>query len=1082
LQYGCIPAAPREGRFDAERRRGRWWRVKAGVLGPLVVVDDAGGELTLPVRLRTLLAALLLHANQAVTVGQLAEIVWDGEPTNEALRTLPTYIARLRRALGPKAGARIETQYPGYLCRVSQDELDALRFEALCGEASAALQAGEWAAASDAAAGALALWRGAPLLDVPSQVLLNEFVPRLERLRLQALEDHAEAQLQLGQHEQLVPQLRELTGTHPLRERFHAQLMLALARAGRQAEALEAYQQARRVLVEQLGVEPGSQLRDLNQRILAEDAGILAASGAGATTGAHKATAAAPSAVAVPRWLPAAAGHFTGRHAELDALTSQLERDGQGGGTVVISAIDGMAGIGKTALAVHAARRLADRFPDGQLFVDLHGYTKGYPPRTPGQALEVFLRALGVPAQQIPAALEESSALYRQRLADTRTLIVLDNATDETQVRPLLPGTPGCLVLVTSRKRLKGLDDAYSLSLELLPSQDAVALLRAVAGPDRVSADDPLLGEVAQLCGNLPLALRIAGALLRHRSAWSLGYLAGLLRDQHRRVRALSDGERDLGAVFDLSYTGLDEQHQLLFRRLALVPGPDADAYAAAALLDTDPTAADGLLQDLVDHNLLIEHAAGRYRLHDLIRAYTHALADEDPADDNRAALDRLLHYYAYTAQSASIPVSRYPRPEPDGPAPAHTPVLPDTDVARSWLRSERPGLEAAFAHARTHGLDEHAIALAAGLAEVLQADGPFTDAIEIHQAAAETAERLHRPAAHANALTELGRMRSMTGDYPSAVDAHARALEIYRTLGNRHGEANALTDLGHMRQVIGDYPAADEAHTQALEIYRTLGNRLGEATALNDLGRLRYVTGDYPGADEAHTRALQIYRTLENPLGEARVLNELGRVRSLMGDYLGADAAHTRALEIYRALDNPLGEANALTNAGRVRYQTEDYPGADEAFSRALEIFLALDHELGEAYARTNLGRVQHATGDFAGAVEALTRVLEIYRELGDRGNQAWALNYYAAAVAANGQRARGLALYQQALAMNRELNKPDDEAVSLEGIAEHYLAADDPVQGTENLQQALEIYERLGMKPDAARVRGRLALIATE
>src|SRR5581483_10381280 len=302
---------------------------------------------------------------------------------------------------------------------------------------------------------------------------------------------------------------------------------------------------------------------------------------------------AAPSAAARlprPRQLPAAAGHFTGRLAELEWLTGLAGLPAPAaGGTVVISAIDGMAGIGKTALAVHAAHRLSGRFPGGQLFIDLHGYTKDRPPREPGEALGAFLRVLGVPAGQVPGDLEECAALYRQHLAGTRTLIVLDNAVSEAQVRPLLPADPGCLVLVTSRRRLKGLDDARSLSLDLLPPAEAAALLRAVAGPGRAPAGDTVLAEIAGLCGRLPLALRIAGALLRHRPAWSPAHLAELLGDRHQRVHVLADGERDLGAVFDLSYRALGGRHRLLFRRLGLVPGPDADAYAAAALLECDP-------------------------------------------------------------------------------------------------------------------------------------------------------------------------------------------------------------------------------------------------------------------------------------------------------------------------------------------------------------------------------------------------------------------------------------------------------------------------------------------------------------
>ena len=461
----------------------------------------------------------------------------------------------------------------------------------------------------------------------------------------------------------------------------------------------------------------------------------------------------------------------------------------------MISAIDGMAGIGKTALAVHAAHRLSGRFPGGQLFIDLHGYTKGQPPREPGEALEAFLRALGVPAGQIPQETEERAALYRQRLAGTRTLIVLDNASDEAQVRPLLPGEPGCLVLVTSRRRLKGLDDARSLALDLLPPQDAVALLRAVAGAGRIAAGDPLLGEIAGLCGRLPLALRIAGALLRHRPAWSLGHLAGLLRDQQHRVRALSDGERDLAAVFDLSYAGLDEPHRLLFRRLGLVPGPDVDAYAAAALLECDPDGATALLEDLVDHNLLTEHARAATGCTTCCaptpapwprptppsaagRRWTGCCATTPTPRRGPPSPSRARHGPAGGPARPTRPHSRTPRPPAPGcapntptwrqpsPTPAPAPPHP-TSTSPPWPRDWRKSCSPT----------------APGPARWRSTRPP-----------PRWPRHRHQPAAHATALTDLGQVRHLTGDLAGAADALARALEICRETGNRHGEAHALT------------------------------------------------------------------------------------------------------------------------------------------------------------------------------------------------------------------------------------------------------------------------------------------------
>jgi len=682
--------------------------VRFGLLGPLEVCDETGAAV--PVtgpRLRVLLAALLLRANMPISREALAEAVWDGAPPPAAQDTLRSHVRRLRRVLSHDGEGRIAAHGAAYLIHLSDSELDISRFETLCRRTCAALHMCAWAEASDAAEHALGLWRAAPLADIPSQELCDEFVPRLERLRLQALEDWAEADLHLGRHDHLVPRLRDLATTHPLRERFHAQLMVALARCGRRAEALEVYRDARRVLVDQLGIEPGQELRALHERILAGDIEPPAA------LVADIPPKPARPADAVPRQLPSTPGYLTGRQTELGTLINVLEGSAAGGAaaagaTVAIWTIDGMAGVGKTALAVDAGHRLAERFPDGQLFIDLHGYARDQPPRPVEAALQSLLRTLGVPTEQIPADTEERAALYRQCLAGTRTLIVLDNALSEAQVRPLLPGSAGCLVLITSRRRLKGLHDAHPLALDVLPEADAVALLRAIAGPGRIAAGDPLPAEIAELCGRLPLALRIAGVLLRHRPAWGLEHVAGPLRDQRTRIRTLSDGERDLGTVFDLSYAGLDERHRLLFRRLGLLPGPETDAYAAAALLETDPTTATGLLEDLVDHNLLIEHAPGRYRLNDLLRAHACTLADQDSPEDLRAALDRLLGYYA-TVQTAALLMAPRPRSAPTSPpSPPGTPTPGGTITNLRGLRTN---------DARVHNRTAATIAVAVAVA-----------------------------------------------------------------------------------------------------------------------------------------------------------------------------------------------------------------------------------------------------------------------------------------------------------------------------------------------------------------------------
>jgi DNA-binding SARP family transcriptional activator/tetratricopeptide (TPR) repeat protein len=1124
--------------------------VRFSLLGPLVVADGEGNRaaLTGP-RLRVMLVALLLHANIPVPADELAELVWDGSPSAGAAATLRSYAARLRRALGVDP-ARIVAQHPGYLIRAARQELDVLQFEALCADARAALRAGQWKDASAAAARALGLWRAAPLLDIPSETLRGKFVPRLERLRLQALEDGFDAGLRLGRYQELAPQLLDMTTRHPLQERFHAQLMLALAAAGRRAQALDAYQRARRALIDELGIEPGPELRTVHQRILAADAQSVAATvapqpPAGTTAGSP------PASVAVPRQLPPAAGYLTGRDGELEvstphgydpsdgladhkadaaaaappgrtgaaaqdtaghsprhllpdtalftgrdreigALIALAGQAGSGGspGAVVISAIEGMGGVGKTALALHAAHRLGGQFPDGHLFIDLAGFTAGTQPLDPSQALAELLRDLGIPPQLIPDGLEARAAFYRNLLHGTRTLIVLDNAASEDQVRPLLPGTGTCLVLITSRKRLPALDDALPLPLDVLAPAEAVTLLRRAArlpaapashGDGEEEEETRLLDQVAGLCGCLPLALLIAAALLRaHGRAWTLDHLITRLAAAPlgRELAPFDDGTRNLTVLFDVSYHAMTAGQQEFYRRLGVLPGPEIDGYAAAALLASDPEQAGELLGQLAGCSLLEAASPDRYRMHDLLRAHARALAVTDPGS-GEAARARLYHYYQHTARRAATLTTLIPRPGPDGPAPAHAPPLPDAGTAWAWLRAELANLQAAIDHAGRHGLSSDLITLTAGIATVLYTDGPWPQAMSLHQTAAAVAGRLGDHRGQAGALTDLGYVRMRTGDHPGATDALTQAMQVYRDLGDRRGHASALTGLGDVRMLTGDFPGATDALAQALQVYRDLGDRRGQADALTGRGEVRRLTGDYPGAIDALAQALQVYRDLGDRRGQAIALTGLGEVRRLTGDYPGATDALAQALQAARDLGNRLGQAIALARLGEVRRLTGDYPGAADALTQALHTFRDLSDRLGMANALTGLGEVRRLTGDYPGAADALTQALQIFRDLESRGSEAWALNYYAAAVRAGGNVARALELYRQALAMNRELGKPDDEAIALEGTGECLLARGRAAEGTACLRQSLELYQRLGMRADTERLTAHLTAL---
>ena len=807
------------------------------------------------------------------------------------------------------------------------------------------------------------------------------------------------------------------------------------------------------------------------------------------------------TAAAGMRTLPRDIASFTGRQQELQEL---VDAAAGAGGVVGIHAIGGMAGVGKTAFAVHAAYRLADRFPGGQIFLPLHGHTPGQQPVDPADALASLLLTAGVPPAQIPPGLEARMALWRDRLAERQLLLILDDAADSEQVRPLLPGGGGSLVLVTSRRHLSALEDATVVSLDTLPPGEAAALLVRLAGRAGLSPTDRAVAELTGLCGFLPLAIGMVARQLHHHPAWTAAGRAAELASARDRLELMATENLSVAAAFNLSYEDLAEDQQRLFRRLALHPGADIDGYAAAALDSIDLAAARRGLEALYDQYLLTELAQGRYRMHDLIREHARALAGRlDPDRDRDGAVARLLDYYQHTAARAEARLARQIRPGPPPTAPS-APELDDEGQALAWARAERASLLACLDHATRTGQHARVTALTAALAGLLRRDGPWADAITRHTAAIQAARRLGDRLGQANALADLGYVRRLTGDYPAAVQAQEQALGIYRDLGDRLGQANALTDLGDSRQRTGDYPAAAQAQEQALGIYRDLGDRLGQAntflylgqvrratgdypaavqaleqalgifrdlgdrlgqaSALTDLGGARRATGDYPAAVQALEQALGIFRDLGDRLGQANALNQLGVVRLATGDYPAAARDLEQALGIYRDLGGRGGEANALLRLGDVRRMTGDYPAAARDLEQALGIFRDLGARVGEANALNYLGNVRRMTGDYPAAARALEQALGICRDVGDRGGEAETLNERGTLHRVSGDLAQAEGCHQQALELAREIASSWDEAHALAGLGRCALAAGHSTQAGVLLRQALEIFQRIG------------------
>ena len=692
--------------------------------------------------------------------------------------------------------------------------------------------------------------------------------------------------------------------------------------------SLTARKDTARLLADALGLS-GS------QRALFEAAARGRAPGGAGTGGAAAAT----------RTLPRDISSFTGRQHELRELVDAAAGVTGAGGVVGIHAIGGMAGIGKTAFAVHAAHQLAPQFPGGQIFLPLYGHTPGHRPVDPADALASLLLTAGVAAGQIPPGLQARMALWRDRLAGRQLLLVLDDAASSVQVLPLLPGSGGSLVLVTSRRHLTALEDARTISLDTLSPEEAAELLVRLAGRPGLSPADPAVGEITGLCGYLPLAIGMLARQLHHHPVWSLAERAAeLAAARDRRLELMATENLSVAAAFALSYTDLTPDQQRLFRRLGLHPGADVDAYAAAALDGTSLAVARCGLEALYDQYLLAEPARGRYRLHDLIREHARALAKRlDPDGDRVQATARLLDYYQHVGALADALLARLARAAfapATGIIPAAVPALAGREQALAWTRAERANLMACLDHATGTGQHARIIALTAGLAALLHHDGPWAEAITRHATALRSAQHLSDRRGQANALTSLGSMRKLTGDYPGATRDLEEALGIYRDLGGRLGQAIALNFLGSMRLSTGDYPGAGRDVREALGIYRDLGDRLGQAYALTILGDVGRVTGDYPGAARDLEEALGIYRDLGDRGGEVEAINEAGTLYRVCGDLCQAGSCHQQALDLARQIGSSWDEAHAVAGLGRCALATGHTAKAEGRLRQALAIF----------------------------------------------------------------------------------------------------------------------------------------------
>lgn len=963
------------------------------LLGPLTAQVDGAVVHIAKGKQRVILAALLLDAGHTVTADRLAELLWGPVPPSSAAATLQNYVKRLRQALG-SGRERIMTQPGGYLIRLQPGELDASVMGNAVTQGHRAARADDWTGVAARAADALACWRGEPLCDVDLGVLGLHEVARLTELRFQARELRVEAGLRLGRPDEVAGEAQQLTLDAPLREHPRALLMAALYGCGRRAEALAAYRDARTVLIGELGSEPGPELQRLHQQVLADDPALAPAPGVIMTPPATSGRA-RPLA-RLPRELPAAVPGFTGRDSELAALSGLLAETPDGlAPAMLITAIGGTAGVGKTALAVQWAHQAAGRFPDGQLYVNLRGYDPG-PPAAAGDALGRFLRVLGMAGPDIPARTEERAACYRSLLAGRQMLIVLDNAADADQVRPLLPGTPGSAAVVTSRDTLAGLvarDGARRLDLDVLPMPDAVSLLRTLIG-DRVDAEPAAAAALAAHCGRLPLAVRVAAELAAVRPAVSLASLAADLADQQRRLDLLEadgDARTAVRAVFSWSLRHLDPGAVRAFRLLGSHPGPDLEPGAAAALTGTSLDQAGQVLDRLTRAHLIQVTGAGRYAMHDLLRDYARELAAAD-GGEQRAALTALLDYYlqaAAEAMDALYPAESSQRPEHAAPGDGVS-RLAGPDTARTWLAAELSCLVASVAYAAAQGWPDHAIRLAATIFRYLDPGGHRSEAVILHESARSAARQAGDVAAEARALSNLASAELGQGRDQDAARHLRQAQSLSHQAGDRNGEARAVGNLGVLAFWQGRYEQAAEHYEHAMSLQRETGNRTGEVTGLNNLAGVQTRLGRYEEAAGHLQRALVLSREVKHEDGEAYALVNLGDVSLHQGCYLQADRHLRRGLALARRIGDRVAEAAALCGLGELDLREGRYLPAE----RQLRTALALSRDAGARSAEIDalnlLGEVCLATGNHQKAAIHYSAALELARKAGDAYLQA--------------------------------------------------------------------------------------------
>jgi tetratricopeptide (TPR) repeat protein len=1029
-------------------------------LGP-IELWSAGQQCDLgPARARCVLAILLLTPRTIVPVEALIDRLWDTRPPPKARESLSVYIARLRTSLRQALGdsVRLVGRARGYVLDVDPEAVDVHQFRRLRRQAGALTASGDYDHAASLLREADGLWRGQALAGIR-----GDWVARmrdsLEEERRAAILERVECELELGRHADLVGELRHLLTLYPLDETFIAHQMAALYWNGRPGDALGLYRETRSRLVDEQGTEPGPMLSELHQRILRRDPQLAV------RLGGQR-----PSRVPRPDTLPPEMVEFVGRSEELGLLT------GEHGDTPRVSVIEGMPGVGKTALAVHAARIVSGQYPDGVLFLDFHTHDPGLPSLDLAEALHRLLRMLIVPATQIPDAIGERAALWQAQLSRRRAVVILDDAARLDQIRPLLPVAGRCLILITTRRRLPDLEGARTLTLDVLSIDDAITLFRRIAGQGEAQDEDKVATAVG-LCGRLPLAIQLTAGRLAQDCPPKLADLIEELSQAPAQLGGAGAASPEAMPAFDLSYRALEPDHQRFFRLLGVNPCAYFSLQAAAALGGGTLAETEKALAALLDHHLLARAPAGQFCFHDLIRGYAAMrAAREDPEPEQRQAVARLLDYYLHTADKADRVLHPFRRRMPVSVThlPAASPALGTQEDAAGWLESEWRNILRAAQHACRHEWKRKCADLTHVLADFVEIKAYWDEAIASHTLALQACHDLADPARIAQASLELSVVSQQTGRHEATLSLAEDAATIYRSLADRRGEAEALDQIGMAHQRAARSREALAYFHEARILYHDAVDQRGVANTLSHSGIASWQLGRYPDA-MAHLReALSLYRDVGDRRGEAKTLNNLGRMQLYCGYHRDALEDYQKSLEIFSEIGGAQNEAILYHNIGGVHHYKGSYEEALAACRRALAIYRDIGDLPNEADVLNDIGAIYQSAECYDEALIHHQKARLIAEEIGNLSQQVIALRRIADVRRGSGQHGEAFDHYHTALRLAREIGDPYEEAKILEGIAESTLNTQRPYAARIVFRQALDIFERLGVpEAESARIR---------